>query len=95
MLFNWFKKKDKLVPTELTDSGPKQINPGIAAHGKPAHKTLGRPGANKKTAHPIKDLTNVNTSESSVIRIGKLGEVLLQYLRKRLSKSENCWAKFS
>ncbi|MBI5778396.1 MAG: hypothetical protein HZA49_02950 [Planctomycetes bacterium] len=78
MLFNWFKKKDKLIPLE----------PLEPVQGKPGHKLPARPVAppNKaplagarKPAPLTKDTAKINTSESTVIRIGKLGEVLLQY----------------
>src|SRR3989339_277690 len=84
MLFNWFKKKDKLVPLDpagTADSSQKPVKPNKpfahSAHGKP----LGRPAMAgvKKPAQAAKDTAKLNTSESTVIRIGKLGEVLLQY----------------
>ncbi|MEK7309995.1 MAG: hypothetical protein AAB038_04175, partial [Planctomycetota bacterium] len=82
MLFNWFKKKDRMVPL---DPAPEQVKTG-----KPEHKPFTRsaltgakkpaPAAPRQTPPgDAKDTTRINTSESTVIRIGKLGEVLLQY----------------
>jgi hypothetical protein len=92
MLFNWFKKKDKMVPLEPVDSGQpagEKAKPDTVIHGKPTHKPFGRPvmAETKKTAPvaprqtPPVDANNTKTktSDSVVIRIGKLGEVLLQY----------------
>ncbi|MEW6025836.1 MAG: hypothetical protein AB1599_00875 [Planctomycetota bacterium] len=85
MLFNWFKKKDKLIPLDSAEpgKGKEQTRSGHAprkplarlpapAQGVPV------PGA-PKTASQTGDTSRIKTSESAVIRIGKLGEVLLQY----------------
>ena len=85
MLFNWFKKKDKLIPLEpagTADSGQpagEKAKPGKHFTPGAQGKHFGRPGVSPKAVPAKKDAPRINTSESTVIRIGKLGEVLLQY----------------
>ena len=82
MLFKWFKKKDKLTPLESPDSGQTPLKTGKpfthGFKGKPFVRPAVMAGVKKPTQF-TKDPAKINTSESSVIRIGKLGEVLLQY----------------
>lgn len=76
MLFNWFKKKDKIVSLKPLDSGQSPLKTNSLPKPGSASRL---PGVKKAPLLPKDRNKSAAVSESAVIRIGKLGEVLLQY----------------